>query len=257
MLYPQVFCTENRDVCQATIGEGEINAAASVMALVLSSKFDLRKTYFLITGIAGVNPHYATLGSIALSRFAVQVALQYEIDPRDLPPGWTTGYIPYGRDRPFEYPSITYGTEVFELNANLRDIAYTFASKADLADADSPRQYRARYTALGESYSKAAEPPAVVKCDCATSDVYYSGSRLSEAFEETTKIWTNGSGTYCMTAQEDNATLEVLVRAAVENLVDFGRVIIMRSGWSFLIFLHTRAVSVDKSLSIQLRPPAA
>jgi purine nucleoside permease len=36
-----------------------------------------------------------------------------------------------------------------------------------------------------------------------------------------------------MTAQEDNATLEVLVRMAVHGLVDFGRVIIMRTGESF------------------------
>ncbi|KAI9152017.1 Purine nucleoside permease [Paramyrothecium foliicola] len=232
MLYPQVFCTEVGNVCQVTLGEGEINAAASVMALVLSAKFDFRSTYFLIAGIAGVNPQYGTLGGVAFSRFAVQVALQYEVDPRDLPPEWSTGYIAYGRDRPLEYPSITYGTEVFEVNANLRDIAHSFASEAELVDADSPRQYRSRYRALGDSYSKAVAPPAVMKCDSATSDVYYSGNRLSQAFEDILSLWTNGSGTYCMTAQEDNATLEVLVRAAIEKLVDFSRVIIMRSGES-------------------------
>jgi purine nucleoside permease len=74
--------------------------------------------------------------------------------------------------------------------------------------------------------------PKVVKCDAATSDVYYSGRLLSEAFEKITEVWTNGTGSYCMTAQEDNATLEVLVRMAVHGLVDFGRVIVMRTGKS-------------------------
>ncbi|KAF5665162.1 purine nucleoside permease [Fusarium heterosporum] len=233
MLFPCASCTENGDICQLTIGEGEINSAATLMALVLSPKFDLRKTYFLIAGIAGVNPKYGTLGTVALARYAVQVALQYEIDSRSLPPDWSTGYISYGREQPHEYPFITYGTEVFELNAQLQETAYKLASKAELADANEPKQYRALYGRMGESYKSASQPPSVVKCDTATSDVYYSGSRLSESFENTTRVWTNGTGVYCMSAQEDNAVLEVLVRAAIEKLCDFKRVMVMRTGSNF------------------------
>ncbi|KAM5350588.1 hypothetical protein ACJ41O_007093 [Fusarium nematophilum] len=203
------------------------------MALVLSPLFDLRQTYFLLAGIAGVNPKYGTLGSVALARYCVQVALQYEIDPRSLPSEWPTGYISYGRNQPHEYPFITYGTEVFELNARLQDAAYDLASKAELTDADGPKQYRALYSRMGESYRDGSRPPSVIKCDTATSDVYYSGSRLSEAFENTTRVWTNGTGVYCMSAQEDNATLEVLVRAAIEKFVDFERVMVLRTGSNF------------------------
>ncbi|WES04380.1 hypothetical protein PX690_21385 [Bacillus velezensis] len=66
-------------------------------------------------------------------------------------------------------------------------------------------------------------------CDTATSDVYYSGTLLGEAFENTTTLLTNGSGVYCMTAQEDNATLSALLRAALFKIVDFSRIIIMRT----------------------------
>lgn len=234
MLFPNIFCNEDRSICQLTLGEGEINSAASMMALALSPKFDLSKTYFLLAGIAGVNPRYATIGSVALARYAVQVALQYEIDPRSLPSDWATGYISYGREYPFEYPSITYGTEVFELNERLQNAAFSFASRARLLDHDGPRQYRSKYVAMGNMYSMAAQPPTVVKCDTATSDVYYSGLRLAEAFENTTSLWTNGTGVYCMSAQEDNAALEVMVRAAIEGLVDFTRIIVMRTGKSSL-----------------------
>ncbi|KAK7423979.1 hypothetical protein QQZ08_008803 [Neonectria magnoliae] len=233
MLFPHACCTEDESICQLTLGEGEINSAATLMALVLSPFFDLRKTYFLITGIAGVNPRYGTLGTAAIARYAIQVALQYEIDPRSLPSEWSTGYIAYGRSQPHEYPIMTYGTEVFELNAELQDVAYNLASKATLRDANGPRSYRNLYKPMGESYKVASEPPSVVKCDTATSDVYYSGKRLSEAFENTTSLWTNGTGIYCMSAQEDNAVLEVLIRAAIENLVDFGRVMVLRTGSNF------------------------
>ncbi|KAJ4009340.1 hypothetical protein NW752_009641 [Fusarium irregulare] len=233
MLFPCATCTENGDICHLTIGEGEVNSAASLMALVLSPKFDLSNTYFLIAGIAGVNPKYGTLGTVALARYSVQVALQYEIDPRSLPPNYPTGYISYGRDQPHEYPFITYGTEVFELNAQLQEKAYRLASKAELEDATGPKQYRALYGRMGESYRSASQPPSVVKCDTATSDVYYSGSRLSESFENTTRVWTNGTGVYCMSAQEDNAVLEVLVRAAIEKIIDFSRVMVCRTGSNF------------------------
>ncbi|CAG9943044.1 unnamed protein product [Clonostachys rosea f. rosea IK726] len=75
--------------------------------------------------------------------------------------------------------------------------------------------------------------PTVVRCDSTTSDVYFSGKALAEAFERTTSVWTNGTGVYCMTAQEDNACLEVMVRAAIEKRVDFSRIILMRTGSNF------------------------
>lgn len=251
MLFPTVDCTWDSDVCILTVGEGEINAAASMTALAFSPLFDLRKTYFIFTGIAGVNPRKATLGSVALARYCVQVALQYEIDTRSLPPSWHTGYFAYGSNHPDEYPSIAYGTEVFELNAALRDRAYLLSSNASLSDSEGPRKYRARYDPANSpphsekfkkpseddkdkinanEYRAASSSPRVVRCDSATSDVYYSGTRLSEAFEKTTSIWTNGTGEYCMTAQEDNANLEVMIRADIERRVDFSRVIVMRSG---------------------------
>lgn len=230
MLFPRASCTADGDICQITVGEGEINSATTLMALVLSPLFDLRRTYFLVAGIAGVNPRHGTLGTVAMARYSVQVALQYEIDPRSLPPEWSTGYIAYGRSQPLEYPFITYGTEVFELNANLRDKAHRLASKAILRDESGPRRYRNLYQPMEDTYKGALEPPSVIKCDTATSDVYYSGKRLSEAFEDTVSVWTNGTGTYCMSAQEDNAILEVLVRSSIEKLTDFERVMVLRTG---------------------------
>ncbi len=231
-LFPEVHCTADGDVCQVITGESEINAASTMSALVLSSKFDLTKSYFMVAGIAGVNPKVATLASVTFARYAVQVALQYEFDYRDLPDNFTTGYIPFNVDDPAEYPAEIYGTEVFETNLALRDVAIGLASSAVLNDTAAAQAYRAKY-ALEAAYTAGSQAPSVLGCDVATSDVYYSGTHLSEAFENTTHIWTNGSGVYCTTAQEDNATLEAIMRAAKMNLTDYSRVMVMRTASDF------------------------
>ncbi|KAF7550897.1 hypothetical protein G7Z17_g5405 [Cylindrodendrum hubeiense] len=231
--YPAVHCTADGNVCQVTTGMSEINAATTITALVLSSKFDLKNTYFLLAGIAGVNPKYGTLGSVALARFALQPALQYEIDPREIPEDWKTGYFSFGTKSPTEYPTEFYGTEVFELNEALRDVAFDFASTATLNDTTHTQEYRSKYEAGGSVYDAATKPPSLIKCDTSTSDVFFSGNFLGEAFEDVTSLWTNGIGKYCMSAQEDNAILEVLIRFHVHKSVDFNRVIVLRTGSNF------------------------
>ncbi|KAL8743115.1 MAG: hypothetical protein Q9190_004495 [Brigantiaea leucoxantha] len=231
-LFLDAHCTTNGDVCQVITGESEINAASTITALVTSPQFDLRQTYFMIAGIAGINPKVATLGSVTFARYAVQVALQYEFDAREIPSNFTTGYVPLGSTSPTEYPQSIYGTEVFEVNDALRQLAIGFASTATLNDSDAAMAYRANY-AETSSYNAGSQPPGVVGCDVATSDVYYSGALLSEAFENTTTLFTNGTGVYCTTAEEDNATLEALLRGAINNLTDFSRIIVLRTASDF------------------------
>jgi len=229
-LYPDAHCSSDLSICQLVTGEAEINAASTVTALILSPVFDLRRTYFLIAGIAGVNPKLATLGSVAFARYEVQVALQYEFDPREIPDNFSTGYIPQGGVVPDEYPQSIYGTEVFELNDALRQRAMSFARAAALNDSATAAAYRALYAAApGDLYAAGTGPPGVVACDGATSDVYFSGAYLGDAFANYTRLVTNGSGAYCMTLQEDSGTLEALLRGAYANRTDFARIIAMRA----------------------------
>jgi purine nucleoside permease len=197
-LFPQAHCTVDYSICQITTGEAEINAASTISALYLSPLFNLRKTYFLIAGIAGINPYQGTTGTAAFARFSIQVALQYEFDAREIPSNWTTGYFALGSMAPTEYPVNIYGTEGFELNVNLRDRAIALASNVTLNDSSTAIAYRAKY-----NYAPANEPPKVIAGDAACSDVYYSGHYLSEAFGNYTTLLTNGSGVYATTAQVD------------------------------------------------------
>lgn len=233
-LLPDAHCTADGAVCQLTTGEAEINAATTMTSLAFSPLFDLRQTYFLIAGIAGINPKIATLGSVTFARYAVQVALQYEFDAREIPANFSTGYVPQGSTSPSEYPQSIYGTEVFEVNDRLRQLGAGFARTATgaLNDSAAAQAYRAHYASVG-AYAAGAAAPSVVECDVATSDTYFTGTLLSEAFENTTRLFSNGSAVYCTTAQEDNASLEALLRAALHNRTDFARILVMRTASDF------------------------
>ncbi|RLV91179.1 Purine nucleoside permease [Spathaspora sp. JA1] len=227
-VYPTIHCDKNFDICQVTIGEGEINAASSVSALVLNPLFDLSKTYFLIAGIAGGEPQYTTIGGVTFSKYAVQVGLEYQFayeDYHNIHPDWVGGYVPYGTDNQDTYPGNVYGTEVFEVNENLRDRAVELALKANLSRGNElNHQFRQLYPeAMAQAY------PTVSKCDVVTSDNYFTGNVLNDYFSNLTRLMTNGSGEYCSTAQEDNASLEVFTRLDKYGLVDFDRVMVMRT----------------------------
>ncbi|GAA5956661.1 hypothetical protein JCM21900_002330 [Sporobolomyces salmonicolor] len=229
-LFPYVSCDRRRTTCIVTTGEAEINAAATIMALTLSPHFNLTNTYFLIAGIAGVNPQHGTLGTAAFARFSVQAGLAYELDARQMPSNWSTGYWALGTSQPGQLPATSdlYGTEVFELNTNLLDRVMNITKDVQLNDSTTAVEYRQKF-----SYAPANQPPAVTQCDTVCSDVYFAGTLMSETWANYSSLMTGGEAKYCMTAQEDNATLEALVRAHKAGLVDYSRVILLRTASDF------------------------
>ena len=63
--FPQAYhdLRMNRDGVLAVLtGMGTAKAAGSIMALGLDPRFDLRKAYWIVAGIAGVDPADASLG---------------------------------------------------------------------------------------------------------------------------------------------------------------------------------------------------
>ena len=71
------------------------------------------------------------------------------------------------------------------------------------------------------------------------------------------KVLTNNTGTMVTSAQEDNGTLESLMRGHLAGLVDYGRVIVMRTVSDFLIgeYMHgSSARSIALLTGPQPRP---
>lgn len=225
--YPVVRCNR-ADVCVMTTGMGHTNAAVSTMALVLSRRFDLSRTYFLIAGIAGINPELGTVGSVAWARYLVDFGIQWEIDAREIPSDWPGGYLGINTRHPADKPPLDYKTEVFQLDEALLRKAYALSRGVVLSDGPQAQAARARFPT-----APANQPPTVLQCDTLAGDTWFSGTALGERATEWTKILTDGKGVYCTTQQEDNATYEALKRGASLGLLDLKRVAVLRGGSDF------------------------
>ncbi len=224
---PVVHCRQD-GACLAVLGMGHANAAASMMALTLSGRFDLRQAYFLIAGIAGISPEYGTLGTATWAGYAVDFGLQWELDAREIPKRWRTGYLGINTRHPDQKPALDYRTEVFQLNEALQQAAYRLSRNAVLADDEQAASYRARY-----AQAAARGKPEVVRCDTLSSDTWFSGRLLSQRATQWMGLLTDGRGRYCTAQQEDNATLEALRRAGAAGLADPARVALLRTGSDF------------------------
>ena len=225
--FPAALCNSD-DVCLITTGMGHANAAASTMALIFSKEFDLSRSYILIGGIAGIDPAMGTLGTAAWARYLVDFGLQQEIDAREKPTGWTTGYVGIHAADPTAKPELDYQTEVFQLNELLLQKALKLSSNATLADNDKATKYRSSYPS-----APANQPPRVTQCDTLAGDTWWHGSLMGERAHDWVALLTDGKGTYCTTQQEDNATYEALRRGASAGLVDTSRVAVLRVGANF------------------------
>ena len=225
--YPEVACSDD-GLCMMTTGMGYANAASSIAALIFSGRFDLTRTYFLISGIAGVDPAMSTLGSAHWARFAVDGGLQNEIDAREAPADWSAGYLAIGASAPGQKAEPRYGDEVYRLNEDLLQAAFRLTKDVELADSDAAKAYRAKY-----AEAAATAPPQVSICDTISSDTWWHGARLGAAMEAYAKLVTDGAANPCTTQQEDNATLTALKRGAEAGLLDFNRIAVLRTASNF------------------------
>jgi purine nucleoside permease len=225
--YPYVKCNADA-VCQMTTGMGHANAAAAVMAVLFSRLLDLRQTYFLIAGIAGIDPAHGTLGSAAWARYIVDAGIAHEIDARELPKGWSDGYFGVLTNGPNEVPKLEYHTEVFRLDEALLQQALALSRGAKLADAADLEAYRSHYP-----QAAAHDPPTVIQCDTLSGDTWWTGRRLGEHATRWMRLLTDGKGVYCTTQEEDNAVLNALTRASDAKLIDLRRVADLRTGSDF------------------------
>ena len=129
-------------------GVGTAKAAASVMALGTDPRFDLSKAYWVVAGIGGGDPADVSLGSAVWADHVVDGDIAYEVDARDIPRDWPTGYVPLRKSRPYEEPvrSELEG-ERYRLNPALVGWAFRLTKDIGLADTAAIRTARARFAA--------------------------------------------------------------------------------------------------------------
>ncbi len=216
-------------------GAGKSSAAASIMALGLDPRFDLSKAYWILAGIAGIDPNRASVGSAVWATYIVDGDLAYEIDGREIPSDWPTGIVAYDRARPFEEPAppaiSDNGILAYELNDGLVKWAYGLTRDLALPDDDKLKAARAGYPDL----PNAQRPPFVLQGDTLTADRFWIGARMNDWAEKWVPHWTKGNGTFTTSAEEDTAFLQALTFLAHAGRVDRARALDLRTGSDFSI----------------------
>ncbi len=209
-------------------GQGTAHAAATIMAVGLDPRFDFSHAYWLVAGIAGGCPDRVSLGSALWARYVVDADLGYEIDAREIPPDWSTGYLPLRKSQPFEKPADTQPGQMYALNASLAQWAFNLTRATPLDDSDHLKEIRSEFDGAASQ-----RPPFVGMGDEISSSTYWHGKLLDAWASDWMRYFTDGKGEFATTAMEDTGTLQSLEFLANAGRVDRNRFLVLRAVSNF------------------------
>ena len=213
-------------------GVGTTRATASLMALGLDPRFDLTHAYWLVAGIAGIDPHVGSLGSAVWADYLVDADLAHEIDAREIPPTWSTGHVPLRKSTPYEQPRTADNGAVFHLNPSLTTWAFNLTR--DIKLPDTPEIAGRRMAYLPEDpASPSHRPPFVLRGDVLSGQNFWHGKLMSQWAHDWVAYQTDGKGHYAVCGMEDTGTLESLTRLARAGKVDVNRVMVLRTASNY------------------------
>ncbi len=216
------------DVLGIVTGMTLVNATASVMALGMDPRFDLTHAYWLVDGIAGVDPADGTVGTAAWATFVVG-DITRAIDSREAPQAWPYGLFAVGSTAPNVYPEHVSVDNCYPLNPGLTRWAYGLTRSMKLPDNEAMAANRA----LWNGYPLASEPPTVILGESYSGDTYWHGEVLTRAANDWVKLWTHGQGNFVMTNMEDSGIAEALRRLNRLHRADYQRLLVLRVGSNF------------------------
>jgi purine nucleoside permease len=222
-----------------------VRCSNQIMALVLSGVFDFSRTYWVVNGIAGVNPALASIGSAAWAHYVIDGDVAYEIDAREADPSWPYAIIPIGSKVPNQKPKYEGwepDTMAYRLNPALVGWAYGLTRDTQIPDSDDMRAYRALYA----GFPNAQKPPFVLLGETFGSCRYWHGKALTQWASDWTRLWTDGKGEFAMSDMEDQGIAAALSRLSKMGRVDFQRVLFLRTASNYC--MQAPSQDVNKSL---------
>jgi purine nucleoside permease len=222
-----------------------VRSSNQIMALALSGLFDFSKTYWLVNGIAGVNPSMASIGSAAWAHYVIDGDVAYEIDSREAPASWPYAIIPIGSKVPNQKPTYE-GWEpdvmAYRLNPGLVSWAYGLTKDTPIPDTDEMKALRSLY----EGFPNAQKAPFVLYGETFGSCRYWHGKALTQWAIDWTRLWTAGKGEMAMSDMEDQGIVAALTRLSKMGKLDFQRVLFLRTASNYC--MPAPKMDVNKSL---------
>lgn len=233
--YHDLYYNPDTQVLGIVTGMGNIKSATAALALGLDQRLDLRHAYWLIAGIAGIDPAAGSAGSAAWARYLVDGDMAHEIDAREIPAGWKYGYFPiHGSTKvegdPLAGPApVAANGEMFALNAGLAQWAYGLTKDIKLPDDASIAAQRELY----RDFPEAQKPPRVMMGDQLAAMTYWHGEKLTQWGRDWVKYWTHGKGTFVTSAMEETGMMQSLEYLTKVGRADRNRVMVLRAGSNF------------------------
>lgn len=229
------------------VGPGQIRPAVNLMALGHDSRFDLRKSYWLINGIAGVSPEDGSLGAAFWTDYIINGDLLHLIDPREMPKDWSDGFYAIDKTRPDEQPRVSAGSSedvrtwshdqahinergtVVQMNPQLLRWAYALTKDIRLPQNEAMQSLGAKYI----GYPAAQHPPRVAIGANIAGETFWHGS-LMDAWAHRWVIYeTDGQAHLGTTAMNDSGAMVALYSLTKAGRADWNRALLLRTASNF------------------------
>ena len=223
-----LYCNEKKEMCLVTTGVGTTNAAMTMMALGLSEQLDLSKTYIIIAGIAGVSPNVASVESVAIADWFVDVSVSGEYDAREMPSTFKYPRFPYGCSSNDCKEPFRMGTESSALNLQMVEWALNLTKDIKLEQSETGKQKGSSYT-----QKTARSFPKVVKCTVAGGNTFWHGKLISDWVSSWVDKVTQGKSHYCMTSVEEPGLIPVIDSLTKSGRYDIKRTLLLRVSSNF------------------------
>lgn len=205
-------------------------ARGSMAALLADPRFDFSKTYFVMAGIAGVDPKIGSIGSAAWSDWVVDGDPLYEIDDREIMAGWPWGLYAFNANSPTEKGSGDGASGMaWRLDPGLTQWAFQLTRDTPLPD--GPKLAAERVGFRSEAAAQ-AKPHVFVGASLATVR-FWHGKRRTAWAREWVRLQTDGGGVFAMSDGEDQAVLDTLHLFAKDGRVDPRRVLVLRTASNY------------------------
>lgn len=201
----------------------------SVTALALDPRFDTKKAYWLIAGIAGVDPKSGPIGSAAWARWVVDADAAHEMDDREIPADWPWGiYSLHTRKPSVKGHAAGASAMAWKLDPGLVNWAYGLTRDTPLADNPQLQAARAKY-----ADAPGRRPPFVYLGDALGTARFWHGQRRTAWARDWMRLWTDGQGALAMTDCEDHQVLDALDLLGKSGRADPRRALALRTASNY------------------------
>ena len=167
-----------KGVLGVVTGIGTQYSTATIMGLGMDPRFDLRKTYWLVAGIAGGDPEDTSPADAVWADWAIDGDIGHEIDAREIPNDWPTGYIPFRNKAPYQkpYPDSDQEWGVrYQLNPELLQWAYNLTRDIELTTSEGSENLRNKFS----DFAGAQHPPRVRIGAQLSASTYWHGALMN------------------------------------------------------------------------------